>query len=93
MSVAHNVQTLVFGVGPQDDPEGGWVGCEVCLDMLKELPSGQGILAAGAGMNNERMLLLVATLKEQQLFRHRATILPDDTCPSYDMSSEYLHAR
>ena len=59
----HNITALVFGVGPQDDSEGGRLGCEVCLDVLKELASGQIVLIAGAGMDNERVPLLPVTLQ------------------------------
>ena len=62
--VAHNVEALIFGVGPKDGPEGGWVRCEVCLDVLEELAGAQRVLAAGAGMDNEGLLLSVATLEE-----------------------------
>ena len=59
MCAAHNVPALILGVGPQDDPEGGRVLCEVVLDVLKKLASVEGVVAAGARMHNEGFLLPV----------------------------------
>ena len=57
MCAAYNVPAFILGVGPQDDPEGGRVLCEVALDVLKELASVEGVVAAGACMHNEGFFL------------------------------------
>ncbi len=38
------------------------MGCEVGLNVLEELASGEGVLAAGAGMHNQGMPLSAVSL-------------------------------